>query len=667
VTKIRDEYELVTRGVREAQRDLDGLNDQYERGERSARELDEQLRDLNAEARRSQRANRRAARETKAFADAMRAGEKRAQSFRRDLDAARASAKRTAITLDQVKTAALGMGAAAAGVALLGKATFEAGQRGAKLLDFQANLERTTINVERLRAASSDTIPVEELLRATVFAEQYSRRLNLVGTSQQQLLESAVTLADAYDRDVTKSYKAVLDAVAGTTTGLRRQFGVVLDSTDVLEAYAAEIGKSVSSLSQFEKEAALSAAVQAKLNDAMASAPTKDFVTQFDRAETQLENFKSDIDQAVTVLLIDLVAAFREATGAAGKFYDAMSPAQQGDRNLKNAQQEVAAAATAVKRLNDELQALQSGSRIVGGGSILQGTATVTTRTAEEVQRDLAAANARLVARVREANQIGAAIDAGQLPGGGRAGEGDGGGGDGDKPPKIPIPPRPPRPQPTLQDIVGPSGATEADLLTLPDAQQEAQDQAALVDALRERLSVQRMMIETTREQTEATRILADVHRSFADALGQSAAAAIFEGESFIGALHNKLRSLAAFYTAQALGSLALGLVTGNPAAIAASAAYGKAALAATAGAILTGGLSSTFGGGSTGGGGAGGGAGGGPTPVDSFARSRERDRDRPVVVQVSIGGRDFDAVAHDAVARDTQQPRRGVSRVEVR
>jgi len=659
VTKIRDEYELVTRGVREAQRELDGLNDQYERGERSARELDEQLRDLNAEARRSARANKRAQRETRAFAEAMRAGEKRAQQFRRDLDAARSSAGRTAVSFDQLRTAALGIGAAAAGIGLLGREVFEAGQRGAKLLDFQANLDRTTISIERLRAASSDTIPLAELTRATVFAQQYASRLGIADGEQQAMLESAVALADAFDRDLEKSYRAVLDAVAGTTTGLRRQFGIVIDSREVYESYAAQLGIAASELSTFQKQAALATAVQNNLNSAIAGAPTKDFVTGFDQISTSLANFETEVETGVTRVLLNLIQV-------AGDASDAVRRALGGDPDAERRTTERGRLEVEIERTTAELNRLEEQIEDYGEGAFRATTDFLGISTpVEELNAQWDAANARLIEYQRQLQNVGVEgvppLLARPVPPEGA----------GATPPAAPvgraIPPQAPRPQPTLQDIVGPSGATEADLLTLPDAQQEAQDQTALVDALRERLSVQRMMIETTREQTEATRILADVHQSFADALGQSAAAAIFEGESFIGALHNKLRSLAAFYTAQALGSLALGLVTGNPAAIAASAAYGKAALAATAGAILTGGLSSTFGGGSTGGGGAGGGAGGGPTPVDSFARSRERDRDRPVVVQVSIGGRDFDAVAHDAVARDTQQPRRGVSRVEVR
>ena len=657
MTKIRDEYELVTRGVREAARELDELNDEYERGGQAARNLDAELRDLNAEARRSARANRRAQRETRAFGDAMRQGEARAVEFRRQLDAARSSAGRTAVSFEQIRTAALGIGAAAAGIGLLGREVFEAGQRGAKLLDFQANLDRTTISIERLRAASSDTIPIAELTRATVFAQQYASRLGIADREQQAMLESAVALADAFDRDLEKSYRAVLDAVAGTTIGLRRQFGIVIDSREVYESYAAQLGIAASELSTFQKQAALASAVQNNLNSAIAGAPTKDFVTGFDQISTSLANFQTEVETGVTRVLLNLIKV-------AGDASDAVRRALGGDPDAERRTTERGRLEVEIERTVAELNRLEEKIEDFGEGPFRAATDFVGISTpVEELNAQWDAANERLIEYQRQLRNLGVEgvppLLARPVPPEGA----------GATAPAAPVG-RAVAPAPAAQVPIGQVVGEIAGPVGVPDlgGDEEAADQRALVDALRDRLFVQREITIATREQAEATQLLADIQRSFTDALGESAAAAIFEGESFIGSIAAQLKSLAAFYTVRALGATGDALLFGNPAALAAAGKYGAAAVAATAGAVATGGLSGTFGGGGGGGGGGGAtGAGGGPSPVSTFAASRQSERSRPIVVQVSIGGRDFDAVAHDAVARDTEQPRRGVSRVEVR
>lgn len=646
MAKIRDEYEFVARGVAEAEADLRQLSAAADKSDRSTVKLDRSASEL-AQTTRRMRSEARAA---KAELELLTAKERLAAAQTRQLAAEQRGLSAALGGMKGALGAAAGAYATFAGTFAL----FDAAQQGAKLLDYQENLARTTLDIEALRAASSDTIPLDELLKATQFASQYASRLNLVGTSQQELLRSAVALADAFDRDLTSAYKAVLDAAAGATGGLRKQFGVVVDATDVLKEYAAQTGKAVASLTAHEKQAALSAAVQLELNKALETAPLKSSVTQFDQLTTALANLAAEIKQEVAVAIIDLVGAWRELNGEAGKFYDTISPAAQAQRNLAGLREELKATDYELKQLERSFQSL----------------AGKTFRRAEyEAQFD-----ALQLQRQRLQRQIGqaeAAIAAGNLPGAGRVQQ-----------PRAQPGAAQPAAAPTARAPMAQARQAEMSQSGLgvlrhemmaahaaPSAGPTTEAEQAQVDtdAIAQRVSGRRIEIEVTEQQTQALMRQADaaarlvgIQESYADALGQSAAAAIFEGQSVRKALAAQLEGLAKLYAARAVGSLAMGLL-GNPGAFAAAGQFAAAAAIATAGAAALGG---SGGGGSKG-------AVAQPAsmaPAGSrFAAPQRSDRDdRPLVVHVNVGGPRFDAAVEDAVTRSARQPRRGVARAVV-
>lgn len=169
--------------------------------------------------------------------------------------------------LDKIVAIPPAAAAAAIGIALIVKGLIDLAQRGAGLRGLAESFDSLTSSIgivsttllTDLRRASAGTVSDFELIRlANValagasgqFGQEFGRKL-------PQLLEIARAQARATGQDVNFLFQSLITGIKRGSPLLIDNTGLVLSVTEAQRAYAESIGKSVSQLSEEEKQIAL--------------------------------------------------------------------------------------------------------------------------------------------------------------------------------------------------------------------------------------------------------------------------------------------------------------------------------------------------------------------------------------------------------------------------
>lgn len=211
-------------------------------------------------------------------------------------------------------------------------------REGAALADAEANFNRIGLDLREIQKQSSFTQTTEEIQKAATATAALVSSLQLTREQTQQLYNASAGLADAYNKDLDPTIRAVAAAAYGNTRALRQQFGIYVDTKTALKEYAKELGVSVSALTAQQKAAALTNETVTTLKRSISNWPTKEMVTPFDQISTAWSDFWALVKKTAG----SLVVSFDEVTGAWTRFHSAVTGDWKEDIGTR-AEQELAA------------------------------------------------------------------------------------------------------------------------------------------------------------------------------------------------------------------------------------------------------------------------------------------------------------------------------------
>lgn len=194
-------------------------------------------------------------------------------------------------------------------------------REGAALADAEANFKRIGLNLREIQRQSSFTQTTEEIQKATTATAALVSSLRLTKEQTQQVYNVSAGLADAYNKDLDPTIRAVAAAAYGNTRVLRQQYGIYVDTKTALKEYAKELGVSVAALSSQQRVAALTNETVATLQRTAGSWPTKEMVTPLDQVSTAWADFVALIQKTAGWVVVE----FDKVTGVLDRLHRAVT------------------------------------------------------------------------------------------------------------------------------------------------------------------------------------------------------------------------------------------------------------------------------------------------------------------------------------------------------
>lgn len=186
--------------------------------------------------------------------------------------------------------------------ALLGESTDAVAKRF-ELLAKQAGQVPSAI-VAGIREATDGTVSMDDAMQAAaksfILLEEQSSKIPAI-------FEAARKSAQAFGGDTVENFNAISQAIATTNTRSLKEFGLVIDAGEAYKTYASHIGKTVESLSQAQRQEAISNAVLEKSNEAYKN--INGSITPLNEALTKNKNAWNDLHESSAQLFNDTFGA----------------------------------------------------------------------------------------------------------------------------------------------------------------------------------------------------------------------------------------------------------------------------------------------------------------------------------------------------------------------
>ncbi len=214
-----------------------------------------------------------------------------------------------------VESLTAGLGGMVKGVLAVGAVSkaWEWMSEGGQLLDLDATVRRLGVDLDALSDAAGGAFSRETLGGAAVNANKLGVALGLTSAQTRSLTEDAARLADAFDVDLEEAVSKLFTAISGETGSLKESFGLFVQGEDAVKAYAAALGTLPDKLTEAERRTAVLEAIQAKLNESLASAPVQTYGDQLDAAAAKLDDFAAAVKKAAAQMY--LLPAIEASTG----------------------------------------------------------------------------------------------------------------------------------------------------------------------------------------------------------------------------------------------------------------------------------------------------------------------------------------------------------------